>query len=1256
MKTKLKSILAVALCAVGLAASAAEPVPYLDWNAAKKQLVEVSITDYAVYKGEATLAAGTTYVVNKGGTITDRITVNGTAENPTRLILCDGVTFNIQKGITVYAKDATTNALVICGQKLGTGALVVAYTTGNSAGIGGYYPTPVSAPCGGIITINGGTVTVNGGGNGAGIGGGPGGTGGHVTINGGTVTATGGMKSAGIGGGSGGAGGTVTINGGTVTVKGGEVSGAGNCAGIGGGYNAANGGALTFGDSFKGTVLAGADEESAVFMTTAAYAAKHSAAYAAMPKCKLQLPAPEYYTCVVSNETAELNGTLADGMNTYAVATGATVKVYFVLGTDCVWADESFDNPKTIAGIVSDTVVDAKDLPKANPVLGTKTYPYDIGGGATAWPNGTELVIGGAGEMGSLSEVAGLKDLLAGFKSVKIDSNGVTGAVKDAFKGLTEPVALTLPAGWQGGMPEDGYMFGVKLDMGAFVIPTAIKNVRFQQRYPWNGKLDITCDLTGSGEIRLVVSALRNGVWLCEATAITGETVFDLNALGCVTNGVKLIWDAAKDMPGFKAQDLTVEVTAENMSLPGVQLWRDGPYFETYNVGATEKKPEEFGYYFWWGDTVGYVRNGSSWDAVDGSVTGFKFVNNKEIFPAYYGKSVEWMKLKGWLDDNGNLAPAHDAATAYHGAPWRMMTFDEQKALVQNCKVEKATVGGVAGVRITGKTFTNKSIFLPMAGFGDGSDFNTTKGYYWSGTPSPSSPTLVSYACDIYIGTGSTSFFNASGDIELVYNGCPVRAVRDPQFVRASATGMVDLTVGDRLIKDEETLVVDPAWYGVESATVSIMEEEFPRTYTCASNDLWQTAKLWPGRRYVLSLTAGENSEGAAFWKPSPDWEVLDNSRITADKTFKSGKTYLVLGKNVVSGGVTLTVEDGVEFIYDERAPAGFSGGRGVELPKIRETVTVEGGLYQIVEKIKGCQDNPWEIGAPTAADVTAYTNGTEFVIEGAGDKMMDFTAENPAPWGTGITSITVDVTSSLLALGANALSGCDAIDVIYVPYGTGKDYKEAAGWSAYADKIVEKGSKDTPLTNGADLTAYIDNGTLVIGGTGTVDSLSAAMGASWNNVKTDIEAITITEETLTIESDDVFEGVKNLKLTLPSGWQSGLPDEEGNWYGAKVDMTSFVYPFTVKNMKVLPRYPWDRLVDVTFDVAGTGTVAVVVQVTANGVELANPTMTGETTFDFGTGGESKNQKLIWNAKADFGDEGVHEKIQVTLSVEPKLK
>lgn len=53
-----------------------------------------------------------------------------------------------------------------------------------------------------------------------------------------------------------------------------------------------------------------------------------------------------------------------------------------------------------------------------------------------------------------------------------------------------------------------------------------------------------------------------------------------------------------------------------NEQLGGVQLWDGGPYWAECNVGAS--KPEEYGYYFWWGDAIGYKRNSSdsSWDSV----------------------------------------------------------------------------------------------------------------------------------------------------------------------------------------------------------------------------------------------------------------------------------------------------------------------------------------------------------------------------------------------------------------------------------------------------------------------------------------------------------------------------------------------------------------------------------------------------------------------------------------------------------------
>ena len=61
-----------------------------------------------------------------------------------------------------------------------------------------------------------------------------------------------------------------------------------------------------------------------------------------------------------------------------------------------------------------------------------------------------------------------------------------------------------------------------------------------------------------------------------------------------------------------------------------VQLWEGGPYWADKNIGAD--KPEDDGYYFWWGDTVGYKREGGSWVASDGSMSSIWFRYNNKLF------------------------------------------------------------------------------------------------------------------------------------------------------------------------------------------------------------------------------------------------------------------------------------------------------------------------------------------------------------------------------------------------------------------------------------------------------------------------------------------------------------------------------------------------------------------------------------------------------------------------------------------------
>ena len=165
----------------------------------------------------------------------------------------------------------------------------------------------------------------------------------------------------------------------------------------------------------------------------------------------------------------------------------------------------------------------------------------------------------------------------------------------------------------------------------------------------------------------------------------------------------------------------------------GVQLWEGGPYWATTNIGAD--KPENDGLYFWWGDTVGYRREGDAWVASDGSSRNFAF--SRANTPTY-GKSISELEVSGWLTSTDVLAPAHDAAHVHWGGAWRMPTCGELDALCINCDRTWTTQNGSEGYLVRGRgAYSSASIFLPAAGSGYGTSltYAGSYGFYWSSVP-----------------------------------------------------------------------------------------------------------------------------------------------------------------------------------------------------------------------------------------------------------------------------------------------------------------------------------------------------------------------------------------------------------------------------------------------------------------------------------------------------------------------------------------
>lgn len=180
-------------------------------------------------------------------------------------------------------------------------------------------------------------------------------------------------------------------------------------------------------------------------------------------------------------------------------------------------------------------------------------------------------------------------------------------------------------------------------------------------------------------------------------------------------------------------------------------------YWATCNVGASS--PEDYGWYFAWGETVGYTQyeyHYFDWEH-------YKWCNGNEYSMTKYCTDSYY----GTVDNKTNLSLSDDAAHANWGGDWRMPTRAEQDQLRIQCQwtwdnTKKGyTVKGPNGNRI----------FLPAAGYRFGTSllYAGLWGEYWSSS-------LCTYfspwADDLY-------FFdsNVNGNSHTRYYGQSIRAV-----------------------------------------------------------------------------------------------------------------------------------------------------------------------------------------------------------------------------------------------------------------------------------------------------------------------------------------------------------------------------------------------------------------------------------------------------------------------------------------------
>lgn len=272
------------------------------------------------------------------------------------------------------------------------------------------------------------------------------------------------------------------------------------------------------------------------------------------------------------------------------------------------------------------------------------------------------------------------------------------------------------------------------IPLSSFADTPTVSGLTARQRYPWNGLVDISFTLSGIASGCIAVTATNTAT----GAAVPVRTLRDKagNAIGKYTEfspgKVSLVWDAGADMPETLIETLSLSVVGN--PLPNkIQLWAGGPYWAETNVGAEE--PYEYGLFFWWGDTIGYRREGDAWGASDNSSQNFSF--DSENTPTY-NKSKAILQSEGWITADNVLTPEHDAAHIHWGGSWRLPTREELSALNDNCDWTWTTMNGVNGYVVQGRDdYASASIFLPAAGFGERTslEFSGPFGAVWSAIP-----------------------------------------------------------------------------------------------------------------------------------------------------------------------------------------------------------------------------------------------------------------------------------------------------------------------------------------------------------------------------------------------------------------------------------------------------------------------------------------------------------------------------------------
>ena len=143
------------------------------------------------------------------------------------------------------------------------------------------------------------------------------------------------------------------------------------------------------------------------------------------------------------------------------------------------------------------------------------------------------------------------------------------------------------------------------------------------------------------------------------------------------------------------------------------------------NIGASGET--DYGLYFSWGETKGYVDAKSK---TNRGATGFTW-GSYEYITGTSGSAAALTKYNS-SDGKTVLELEDDAAHVNMGGNWRTPTNEEYQELIENTTISVNTINGVNGYKLTSKTDNSKYVFFPAGGMLANNSHDDGFALYWT--------------------------------------------------------------------------------------------------------------------------------------------------------------------------------------------------------------------------------------------------------------------------------------------------------------------------------------------------------------------------------------------------------------------------------------------------------------------------------------------------------------------------------------------